>query len=421
MRRALTLFLLLVAGLLAACGKNNNSTPNAQLRFFLAIPDSTAVNVRLNSDTTNFQSGISYQSLSAYKDITAGSQTLNVLDSNGVTELTSGYTFGGASKYTLILNGRAASAGGLLLQDDTTNPASGNFKIRMVNVGSISVDFYLLTSAQNVATSSPTTLGVGVGTTNNYTEIAKGDYRIVLTVPGSKDVVYDSGVSTYADQAVVTMIAYATGSSKLVNGAIINGTTLTLPTNPYARIKTVQTTPDVPLMDVLVDNVVTFSNVPYQASSSYTTVNSGTHGFKAQATATPGTFLANTNLTLGGGKDYTIVTNGKQGIVTLVQLTDVNFTPGLNKARVRVVNAGLGGTSVDTLVNFVKQLSATQVNGASDYLELDANTYAFTFTNSGTTQAVVSLPSVTLTAGTRYTIYLVGSSPNLQGAVTVDN
>jgi hypothetical protein len=97
------------------------------------------------------------------------------------------------------------------------------------------------------------------------------------------------------------MIAYATGSSKLVNGAIINGTTITLPTNPYARIKTVQTTPDVPLMDVLVDNLVTFSNVPYQASSSYTTVNSGTHGFKAQATAAPGTFLANTNLTLGGG------------------------------------------------------------------------------------------------------------------------
>ncbi len=433
MRRLLPLLVTFIALLLTSCGKNSNNVPNASLRFFHAIPDSSAVSITYLSSgsstttPTNFASGIGYQTLNGYQDIPAGSQTINVLNAAGAAEMTNVFTFSGATQYTMILDGRAAAAGGLLLSDTTNAPASGNFKFRVVNVGSVAVDLYMLSAGQTVANSAATFSGIGVGATNNFVEYAKGTFDIVLTLSGTKTPVYDAGSATYADQQITTLVAYATGSSALVNGAFITGTAVTLPANPYTRLKMVQTTPDVPLMDLLIDNTVTFSNVPYQGVSSYNTVNSGTHTFKAQATATPGTFLANSSVALGGGKDYTIVANGRLGTVTLVPLTDVNFTPALNKARVRVVNVGLGGGSIDVLVNFVKQLSTVGVNSASDYLELDASSastgtnYSFTFTTAGTTTGILTLPSVALVGGTRYTIYLVGNSPNLQGVVTIDN
>lgn len=443
MRRLLPLFVTAIAVLLSACGKNDNSTPNASLRIFHAIPDSTAVSITYSNSnstvtngqaaTTNLISGVAYQTLSAYSDIPAGTETINVLDSSGGSELQSNYNLGGANQYTLVVAGRAGAAGGVLLQDNTTAPASGNFSLRVVNVGSIAFDVYLLGPGQTVNNSAPILTSVGVSGNSNFAPYLKGTYDIVLTAAGLKTPIYDFGSAAYADQQITTLIAYATGSSQLVNGIVINAannststaTTTSLPANPYTRIKMVQTTPDVPLMDMLVDGAVTFSNVPYQGVSAYSVVNSGSHNFQAQPTATPGTYLASTGLNLSGGKDYTILANGRQGTITLVPLTDVNFAPMAGKARVRVVNAGLGAGSIDVLVNFVKQLNTIPLNTASNYLELDATatntTYSFTFTTAGTTTGLLTLPSVALTAGTRYTIYLVGNSPALVGVVTTDN
>jgi hypothetical protein len=421
MRRLLTLFVALAAVLLGACGKNNSSTPPAQVRFFHGVSDSTALTIKLNNDTAEFQSAFGFENLTAYKTLSAASQEIKAFNSSAVSQFDQTYGFSGDNKYTLLFYGRAASTGALFLADSVANPASGNFKIRMANLGNTVADLYVMPSTTNVTQSTANLVGIGVGTSSIFFELAKGDYRIVLTAQGTKDVLYDSGVKTYADQDIVTFVAYGTGSSKLVNGAIISGTSLTVPPNPSARIKAVQATPDVALMDVLVDGVVNFSNVPYKGVSSYTSVASGARNIKIQATNTPGTFQANTNVTLGGGKDYTLVAAGNGGIVTVVPLVDTNFAPTSGKARVRVVNAAIGGGAIDVLVNFTKQLSTIGLNTGSSYLDLDANTYAFTFTTAGTTAAVLSLPSVTLDLATRYTIYVVGTSPNLQGVVSVDN
>jgi hypothetical protein len=428
MRRILTLLVALGVMLLAACGKNNSNTPNAHLRVFHVSPDSGTLNVRLNQDTSDFQSGLNFETLTAYKDIGAGSQEVKLMTTGGSTQLDSTYGFAGDQRYTLVVFGRAAATAGLLLSDANQTPTSGYFRIRPVNLGNAVVDMYLLTGTNTVANATANLVGTGVGSAAAFIEIAKGDYRVVLTTTGTKEVLYDTGIKTFADQAVVTVIAYTNGSAKLMNGVTLfndSAATSSFVANSSARVKTVQATPDVPLMDVLLDSNVAFSNIPYKGVSSYQVISAGSHLVQAQATATPGTFLTNGATALTGGKDYSLVIAGRQGKATLVPLTDTNFTPTSGKVRVRVVNVGLGGGPIDVLVNFVKQLGNVATNSASSYLEIDPSTtttpYSFTFTNAGTTTAVLSMPSVVLDAGSRYTIYIVGNSPSLEAVITQDN
>jgi hypothetical protein len=208
----------------------------------------------------------------------------------------------------------------------------------------------------------------------------------------------------------------------LANAAIIypaDGSS-TFPGNPYARIKTIQAIPDLALMDLLVDGTIQFSNVPYQGASSYLSVGSGAHALKTQATNVPGSFLSSTTATFLGGRDYSVLNVGSNGVVQTIPLLDSNYLPATNKARVRFVNANLAARPVDVLVNFVSQTTNIAVNAASAYSELDANTYSFTFTNTGSATAVLSLPPQALTAGLRYTIYFVGTAASPTYVITQD-
>jgi hypothetical protein len=149
-------------------------------------------------------------------------------------------------------------------------------------------------------------------------------------------------------------------------------------------------------------------------------VGSGAHALKTQATNVPGSFLSSTTATFLGGRDYSVLNVGSNGVVQTIPLLDSNYLPATNKARVRFVNANLAARPVDVLVNFVSQTTNIAVNAASAYSELDANTYSFTFTNTGSASAVLSLPPQALTAGLRYTIYFVGTAASPAYVITQD-
>ena len=416
---------LAVGALLAGCGKNATSN-SAKIRFLQISPDSGALSVRLNSDTTDFASGLTYETATAYKQIGGGTQEVKVLTSAGTTALDSTYNLAKDTNYTLAVFGPVATPAGILLTDSTTSPLTGNFRIRLGHLASGlgAMDLYVEPAGTPITADNPKITAVGGGTASAFVELAKGDYRVVLTASGSKDALYDSGVVTFGDRAIVTVVAYSAGSAKLANAALLfsddTGTSQIL-SNPFARIKVAHAAPDYPFIDMLVDNSVSFSNVPYKGVSSYLTVAAGAHTLKIEPTSVPGSFIATGPATLAGGHDYTVFATDVGGTAKFTLLSDSNLPPVSGRVRVRFVNATTDVASMDVLVNFVKQVGALPDYSASQYLDLAPAIYSLTFNTAGTTSAVLTLPAVQLDANLRYTIYVVGSTGHLEGVVSHDD
>ena len=138
-----------------------------------------------------------------------------------------------------------------------------------------SVDMYLLPAGPTIDQVAPTFSSVAYGGTATFTQFTAGDYSLVVARAGSKDVIYDSGKQTVAAKAKVTLLVYATGSGKLVNGALLysdtSGTT-TFIDSSLARFKFVNAATDIGSVDVLVDGSVALANVPYGLLSAYNTI-----------------------------------------------------------------------------------------------------------------------------------------------------
>ena len=108
-----------------------------------------------------------------------------------------------------------------------------------------------------------------------------------------------------------------------------------------AQLKLVNAAPDTAAINALVDGVLTFANVPYQAASAYQGVPSGMHTVTVEAAATPGAVIASAQPTFAAATDTSIFVSGIPGAQTAVVLTDTNLPGTAGRARLRFVNAGL--------------------------------------------------------------------------------
>jgi hypothetical protein len=220
------------------------------------------------------------------------------------------------------------------------------------------------------------------------------------------------------------MVGYTRGSGTLVNGALLvidtTGTS-SIVDSLLAQLKLVNAAPDTAAINALVDGTVTFANVPYQAASAYQGVPSGTHTVTVEAAATPGAVIASAQPTFAAATDTSIFVSGVAGAQTAVVLTDTNLPPTLGRARLRFVNAGSDVGAVDILVNFANVFSNVAPNAASTYVEELEDSFTITFDRAGTTSEILTVPSVALTAGRTYTMYLVGKAGQYGTILTRDD
>jgi hypothetical protein len=105
-------------------------------------------------------------------------------------------------------------------------------------------------------------------------------------------------------------------------------------------------------------------------------------------------------------------------------LVDNNSAPAAGKAHVRFVHASPDAPAVDIAVTGGPVLFANvPFKGVGDYLPVDAGTYDLEARLAGTDTVALSVPGVTLEAGTVYTIFamgLAGGEPALRSVPSVD-
>jgi hypothetical protein len=442
-RRVLYVLLCLGAAVLVGCNTGNGvgALPiNTTVRVVNLVPN--APPITFSVDGTVLVSGLAFEQQTFYLDTSEGQHQFTVTDGTDSTlaDVTEILTNGQA--YTFVVFGSADSADFELLvdtpiaisQDGTivTIPDGGTFAVRMANLaqGVGSLDLYLTAPGADLALTQATILNVTFGVVTIYVPVTVGSYEIRLATHGTKNVVFDSGtVTSFASQAITEMVAYSKGSDALVGLDILSVNTTQgagqIVQNILARFKLVNASSVGSPLNLFVNGVLTLTNVPFAGVSNYVDTLAQPQTLSIESTATPGASLLTFNADFAPATDSSIVISGPAGALQALVLTDNNMPSPIGRARVRFVNASPGLGPVDVYVNFIPTFYNIQSDSASGYTELVANvvgsSFNIDFAFAGTTTPALVLPNVTFTAGTTYTVYLVGPPSALQGVVVSDN
>jgi hypothetical protein len=180
----------------------------------------------------------------------------------------------------------------------------------------------------------------------------------------------------------------------------------TAPAMSNAYVQVVHASPDAPNVDVLVDNVIVLTNVPYQAASGYLAVPAGTRNLKVNATGTSTTVI-NADVAVMGGKYYTVMATGLVAAIQPLVLVDDYVTPAAGNVKVRLVHAAASAPTVDIYVTapgadisgISPTLTGVPFRGFSDYLEVPAGNYQVRVTLAGTKTVAIDTGALALAAG----------------------
>ncbi len=397
----------------------------AHVRFFNALVDGGALNVTIGNQSP--VTGLPFEGLTTYQDITSGNQEVKISVGGGVSTIVDTTTlFTDDAFSTYLIYGTSAGPSAVLMSDTVVNPpGSGQFTLRAINAAfsSSGLDVYVTNPGASLDSMSPNVSNLGYGGQSAFLLFNAGSYQVRMTLPNSKQVIYDAGTQTFAERTSYQIVGYTKGSGTLVNGAFLaldaTGTGSVV-NNAIAQFKLIHAAPGTAAINAFVNGIAQFINVPYGASSSYETVAAGPHTLTVDTVTSPGAPIASAAPNFAASTDTSIVVTGLPGAQTALVLADDNLPGTTGNARVRFVNVAPDVAATDVLVNFAKQVVGLPLNTASSYRELAENTYAISFQLTGTQTSLVNLPAVALTAGRTYSLYLVGASGSYGGTLTAD-
>jgi hypothetical protein len=329
-------------------------------------------------------------------------------------------SFGSGANQTLVVTGNRASVSVMTLSDDpVTSPPSGNFQLRAVGASPDSgpVDVYLTTIA-DISNTPATIAGAAYLSPTAFTNATGGAYIITMVTSGTKDILFQSTPQTLASGNTYSVLVMPSGGGKLVNALLLQqgqSGTGTLLSNPFGRIKAVNAIPDSTLINFKSDGNVLLSNVPFGGNSSYVSVATGARNLAIEASNVPGTNIATLTQQVDAAHDYTLLAANTLSAPKLVAINDDNSVPPLGFAKIRFVNAQVGSTTVDVLVNFASQTQGLAFTAASSYYTLAPSlTYTITFATPGGVSVIATITNVEIDAGAIYTAYLMGNQAAAQ-------
>src|SRR5262249_6184502 len=112
----------------------------------------------------------------------------------------------GTNSYNSVL---MTGSGAIVLTDNHSTPASGDFSVRVVNASSFlqTADVYVVTAGTDITTVSPTFSGVTFPSASSYVPLASGSYQVIFTLPRQKLAILTSGSFTFTSGEVRTVLA----------------------------------------------------------------------------------------------------------------------------------------------------------------------------------------------------------------------
>ena len=173
-----------------------------------AVPDESSLEVLVDSKSVS--NNLAYGTSTGYLSEKSGSHQIGIEPSgSSTTLLQQSISLASGSDTTVISYGYSSQIANLVLADDNSAPASGNFKLRVINASPNlgPADIYIVTPGTALSTVSPTISNLGFGTAAPYQSLAAGNYEIEVTSVGQKFAVVDTGTLTFSAGQVATFVA----------------------------------------------------------------------------------------------------------------------------------------------------------------------------------------------------------------------
>ena len=189
--------------LIAGCGGGGST----RLRVMNAVPDESSLNVLV--DSASVSSNLAYGTSTGYLSEKSGSRQLAIEPSGtSSTLLQQSISLGSGTDTTVISSNFSSEVSNLVLTDDNSAPASGDFKLRIVNASPSlgPADVYIVTPGTALTAVSPTLSNLSFGGTTAYQSLAAGNYEIELTSVGQKFPVVDTGSITLSEGQIRTFV-----------------------------------------------------------------------------------------------------------------------------------------------------------------------------------------------------------------------
>jgi len=187
--------------LIAGCGGGGGT----RFRFMNAVPDQASLEVLVNG--TSVANSVAYGTSTGYQSESSGSQQVVIEPSGSSTALlTQSISFGGDT--TVIASNFSSNISALVFTDDNSAPASGDFKLRIINDSPSlgPADVYIVAVGTDLNTVSPNLSSLASGTASAYQSLAAGVFEIELTLPGQKFAAIDTGSLTFSGAQVRTLV-----------------------------------------------------------------------------------------------------------------------------------------------------------------------------------------------------------------------
>jgi hypothetical protein len=180
----------------------------ADVRVVHASADAPSVDVLV--DDAPVLSNVPFKAASDYLAVPSGSRNLKVRISGTTTiVIEADATVADGLAYTVLATGPAASIAPLVLEDNLTDPAAGNIKLRLVHASPTAgnVDIYVTAPAADINAVQPTLSNVPFRAASPYLEVPAGTYRVRVTPVGTKTVAIDANNVTLASGQIRTAVA----------------------------------------------------------------------------------------------------------------------------------------------------------------------------------------------------------------------
>ena len=191
-----------------------------------------------------------------------------------------------------------------------------------------------------------------------------------------------------------------------------------------ARVRVAHASPDAPAVDVLVNDSVAFSNIPFTEISDYASLDPGTYNVKVVPAGETEPVVIEADLTLEADTDYTVAAVGELANIEPVVLVDDNTLPAAGMAKVRFMHASPDAPNVDIQVADGPVLfENVPFKEAFPYATVDAGTYDLEAAIHDSGAVALEVPGVEFSERTVYTVFamgLAGGDPALQAVASVD-
>lgn len=425
MKRLFLFASLLVLSALAACSSSTTPKPQTNLRIVNASPDAGSIQVLL--DDKIILSGLSFKDGISYNQVEAGTRNIKLV----IPAVTAGTTptplklllditqdLLEGHFYTVIAANNSAAIEPIIIDEDSSAPASGKLRIRVIHTAPAApaVDIYVsaLTDDATLAGATPAISGATFKSVSSVIDLNPGDYVVRVTAAGTKNIVFDSGKQTLAAGANVTLFAMEQNVSQSPISLVALSRSYQVSRfeifDINAQVRVINTSPDAPAVDFLVDNVVAQTALSYGANSAFAPILAGVHNFKINSTGTA-TTLVMTDSTITGSGAFSVYVMDVAAKLQAVVIADFLGLPTAGNAKLRFIHASPDTTGLDVFQDdsTTAIVSALPFKSGGLYATVPAGTHAYKLNLAGTATNALQA-SLVLEAGKVYSAVVLGSS-----------